>query len=111
MKSFIQAGSNITVAAPSTISSGEGVMIGVLFGIANGAANAGADLSLTTTGVFEMAKEITDAIVVGDPIYWDDGAKVVTVDDAAGANAKIGVAVSDAANPSNSVRVRLNGAF
>lgn len=111
MKNFVQAGSNITVAAPSTTSSGEGVLIGSLFGIANGSANAGGNLTLTTTGVFEMAKEITDAITVGDPVYWDDAAKVVTVDDAAGTNAKIGVAITNAANPSSDVRVRLNGAF
>lgn len=111
MKSFIQTGANITVVAPSTISSGEGVLIGSLFGIANGAADTSADMVLSTTGVFEMTKEVTDVVAVGDPIYWDNAAKVVTVDDATGANAKIGVAVTDAANPSNDVRIRLNGAF
>lgn len=111
MKSFIQTGANITVVAPSTIASGEGVLIGSLFGIANGAAATGADMVLSTTGVFEMTKEVTDVVAVGDPIYWDDTAKAVTVDDATGANAKIGVAVTDAANPSSEVRVRLNGAF
>ena len=111
MKNFIQAGENITIAAPSIIASGEGVLVGSLYGIANGAAELGANVVLSTTGVFDMTKNLTDDIGVGDILYWDDTAKAVTIDDDSGANVKVGVAVTVAANPSSAVRVRLNGSF
>ncbi len=48
---------------------------------------------------------------VGDPIYWDASAGVVTLDDDTGANSQIGIAVTAAGNPSSAVNVRLNGSF
>ncbi len=109
MKNFIQAGSNVTVPAPAAVASGAGVLVGSLFGIANGSAATAADVVLTTTGIFEMTKAATDSMTVGGPVYWDNTAKVATV--TASGNTKIGVAMSVAGNPSNTVRVRLNGAF
>ncbi len=109
MKNFIQAGSNVTVAAPYPVTSGAGVLVGNLFGIANGAAANGADVVLSTNGIFEMTKDTTDAMTVGSPVYWDNTAKTVTV--TASGNTKIGVAVAAAGNPSGAVRVRLNRSF
>lgn len=109
MKNYIQRGENITVAAAEDATSGGGVLLGSLFGVASGDAAVGESLVLVTAGVFDMPKVATDDISVGEPIFWDDVAKLVTVDGTG--NTRIGVAVSAAGNPSGSVRVRLNGSF
>ena len=109
MKNYVQKGENITVTAPAATTSGEGVLIGNLFGIAAGDAAIGEDLDLVTVGVFAMPKVSTDVLAVGDLVYWDAANSLVTADDATGANAEIGLAVTAAANPSGSVNVRLHG--
>ncbi len=109
MKNFIQAGVNLTLPAPYAVVSGGGALIGKVFGIAAGDADNGADVDLVTTGVFELPKVSTDEFAVGAAAYWDDATKLVTADDAMGANSRIGVAVTAAANPSASVQVRLDG--
>jgi len=109
MRNYVQPGENITVTAAATATSGQGVLIGNLFGIAAGDAAIGEDLDLVTVGVFAMPKVSTDVLAVGDAVYWDDAAKLVTADDASGANELIGLAVTAAANPSGSVNVRLHG--
>lgn len=68
MKNFVQRGDTITVAAPATLSSGDGVLIGSLFGVATTDAASGADVALVTTGVIALPKEsTTDTFAVGDP--------------------------------------------
>lgn len=109
MKNYVQKGDNITVTATATATSGNGVLIGSLFGIAAGDAAIGEDLDLVTVGVFDMAKVSTDVLAVGDLVYWDESATLVSSDDDTGANELIGIAVTAAANPSGSVNVRLNG--
>lgn len=109
MKNYVQKGENITITATAAATSGQGVLVGNLFGIAAGNAEIGEALDLVTVGVFEMPKVSTDAIAVGDLIYWDAANALVTADDASGANAEIGLAVTAAANPSGTVNVRLNG--
>lgn len=109
MRNYVQAGDNITVTAAAAATSGQGVLVGNLFGIAAGDAAIGEALDLVTVGVFAMPKVSTDVLAVGDAVYWDDTAKLVTADDASGANAEIGLAVTAAGNPSGSVNVRLNG--
>ena len=69
MKNFVQAGSAITITAPGAIASGSGVLIGSLFGVASGSASVGEDVVINTTGVYELPKESTDAISVGDVVY------------------------------------------
>ena len=111
MKNFVQAGSNLTLTAPYAVASGGGVKIGSIFGVAAGDAASGATVDVVTFGVVELAKAATDVAAVGDALFWDDTAKLVTTDDDEGGNAKIGVAVVAAANPSGTARVRLNGVF
>ena len=108
MRNFVQPGSVVTVPAPADVASGAGVLVGSLFGIAAVSALSGADVEIKTTGVFEMAKTSALAISVGDLIYWDNTAKVVNKTNT---NKLVGVAVSAAANPSDTVKVRLNGAL
>ena len=109
MKSYVQRDENITVTAAETATSGGGVLLDALLGVASGDAAIGEPLVLVTAGVFEMPKVATDDVSVGEPLFWDDTAKLVTVDGTG--NTRIGVAVSAAGYPSGSVQVRLNGSF
>ena len=109
MRNYVQPGERITVTAEAAASAGDGVKVGSLFGIAFGDAAIGDQLTLATTGVYEMPKVSTDDIAVGAAVYWrsSDGAVTTT----ASGNTKIGLAVTAAGNPSASVNVRLNGTF
>lgn len=109
MKNFVQPGENLTVPAPAAVASGDGVKVGNIFGVASYDAEGGADVALVTVGCFEMPKIATDALAIGDPVYWRSSDGLVT--GTASGNTKIGVAVSAAPNPSGTVRVRLNGTF
>lgn len=109
MKNFVQPGENITITATAAASSGDGVLVGSLFGIASTDAAIGDSLTLATRGVYSMPKPSTDVLAVGDPVYWDDAAGLVTTDAASGANPQVGLAVTAAGNPSSAVNVRLDG--
>jgi predicted RecA/RadA family phage recombinase len=87
------------------VQSGRGVLIGTLFGIAQHDAAAGADAELLTEGVVEIAKTSALQIDVGDRLFWDGANKVVNK--TATAQVCVGVAVSAAANPSATVRMKL----
>jgi predicted RecA/RadA family phage recombinase len=109
MKNYVQKGENITVTSATAASSGEIVKIGSMIGIAAGDAAIGDDLDLVTTGVFELPKVSTDALAVGDTVYFKSADDAVT--STASGNTKMGVAVTAAGNPSGTVNVRLNGTF
>lgn len=111
MKNYIQKGDAITVPAPATVASGSGVLVGALFGVANGDAESGADVVLSTVGVFTLPCPTADDIATGGLLYWDAAESKATSDDAEGANAKIGVAIAAAGVGVTSVKARLNGAF
>ncbi len=107
MKTFVQDGGILTVAAPSAVAAGAGVLVGNIFGVAAVDAAGGADLQLATKGVFDLAKVAAQAWTLGDPVYWDAAARICTA--TATGNARIGTAVAAAANPSAAGRVRLEG--
>lgn len=107
MKNFIQRGDTITVPSPADVSSGELVIIGSLIGVAAGDAATGDDLDIVTRGVFELPKVAASEFAVGDDVFYDDATDLLTPDDAAGENTRIGVAVTAAPNPSATVAVRL----
>jgi predicted RecA/RadA family phage recombinase len=109
MKNYVQKGENITITAAATASSGDIVQVGALIGVAAGDAGIGEDLDLVTLGCFTLPKLSTDAVDVGDVLYFDASAGVVTLDDDSAANDRIGVAITVAGNPSASVVVRLDG--
>lgn len=96
MKNYIQAGDNITVAAPADVESGALVVVGALHGAATGSAKSGDPVTIVRKGVFEFAKLSEQAWSVGAKVYFD-GALCTTV---ASGNALVGTAVADAANPS-----------
>jgi predicted RecA/RadA family phage recombinase len=106
MKTFVQPGRAITVAAPAGgVTSGDGVLIGNLFGIAQGDAQATEDVEILTEGVAEIAKTSALAISIGDRLFWDGTNKVVNK--TAAAQVCVGVAVAAAANPSATVYMKL----
>ena len=109
MKNYVQPGESITLTAAAAATSGDGVLVGSLFGIASGDAAIGETLVLTTKGVFTMPKVSTDVMAVGDVVYWDDSAGLVTPDDDTGNTPRVGLAVTAAGNPSGTVNVRLDG--
>lgn len=109
MKTYIQKGENLTIAAPYDVTSGHGVKSGLIFGVASGDALSGADVDVVTVGVFDLPKVSTDVFAVGAAVYWNDTSKLVT--STTSGNTKIGVATKAVGNPSGSVNVRLSGAF
>jgi predicted RecA/RadA family phage recombinase len=109
MKTFVQDGDLVTVAAPYDVASGAGALVGTLFGVANGTALSGADVVLSTLGVFDLAKAASQAWTVGAAIYWDNSAKNCTT--TSSGNTLIGkalLAVGSGAGETTG-RVRLNG--
>jgi predicted RecA/RadA family phage recombinase len=106
MKAYVQPGRSLTVSAPAGgVLSGQGVLIGTLFGIAQYDAVEGAEVEILTEGVVEIPKTSALQIDVGDRLFWDATNKVVNK--TATAQICVGVAVSAAANPSASVRMKL----
>jgi predicted RecA/RadA family phage recombinase len=107
MKNYVQTGINLTLPAPYDLTSGDGALIGAIFGVAAETVEEGADVDLVVAGVFALPKPEVDLFSVGDAVYWDDDAKLVTV--VGTDNTRIGVAV--AASAGATVNVRLNGSF
>jgi predicted RecA/RadA family phage recombinase len=105
MKNNVQAGKTLTVAAPRTVLSGEGVLVGNIFGIASDDATSGANLEIVTEGVFDITKD-TDTFSQGDKVYWDNSAFKATSD--AGANKLIGVAIQAQLTGDSTARTKLN---
>lgn len=107
MKNFIQNGNVLVTTADEDINSGDGVLKGALFGVASNSTTADGELTLNLQGVFELPKLNTQAWAQGGKVYWDDGNSHCTT--VASGNKLIGAAFEDAANPSDTGVVRLNG--
>lgn len=107
MKNFVQLGGVITLTAPYTVASGAGALVGAIFGVATADITSGADGEFETFGVYDLAKTSAQAWTQGQKIYWDNSNKRCDNDSTVGM--LIGVAVTAAANPSSTGRVRLNG--
>jgi predicted RecA/RadA family phage recombinase len=105
MKNFIQPGRIVSVPAPATVKSGDGVLVGSLFGVAEYDAASGDPVEIICEGVFTLPKTSAQAWTVGAKIYWD-GSKCTTAD-GSGSNTLIGHALAVAANPSAAGVVRL----
>lgn len=109
MKSYIQPGDCLTVAAPSggTIS-GQLYKVGSIIGVAATTEAAGDPVVLKTTGVFELTKTSAQAWAVGDLVYMNTTSRSLTNVSATGL-VLVGMATEVAANPSSVGRARLNG--
>lgn len=111
MKTYVQDGERITVAAPYALSSGGGALVGSLFGVAIADAENGATVVLQTTGVVSINKIGSQAWTVGAKVYWDDTNKRTTT--VSTSNTLIGVAVAAVGSGATETTgtVRLNGSF
>jgi predicted RecA/RadA family phage recombinase len=109
MKNFIQQGDTLTVAAPYTVTSGQGVLKGRMFGIASYDALITADVDIVLEGVFDINKPTGLAFAtVGAVVYWDDNARQCSATDSGNSYA-IGVVAKAAGSSDTTVRVRLGG--
>lgn len=106
MKTFIQDGDKLTIAAPYTRTAGQAALSGKIFGVAVNDVTSGADGVFATRGVFDITKT-TGAIAVGDPVYWDNTNKYLTTE--ANSNAEVGVCTAAALSADTTVRVKLSG--
>lgn len=109
MKNFIQAGRTITVSAPYAVTGGQLLEVGAIIGVAQHDAALGDPVEIERAGVFDLDKVSAQAWSAGDPIYWDNAARLVTTSDVD--STLIGAAVADAANPSATGQVLLDGAI
>ena len=108
MRTFTQNGDVIAVAAPSGgVGSGDALVVGSLFGIATRDAAEGDTVGIATMGVYDIAKEATAVIDVGDRVAWDDTAKEIALPGAG--LYPVGVAAVAAGNGVTTVTVRLDG--
>lgn len=104
---YIQEGKILTLTAPYTRSSGQGVMIGSIFGVATADVASGAEGEFATEGVWYLPKTSAQAWAQGDKIYWNASTKLV--DNVATVGPLIGTATAAADNPSASGYVKLLG--
>jgi predicted RecA/RadA family phage recombinase len=111
MKTYIQPGHAIALAAPYAVGSGDGLLVGAIFGVASHDAASGAEVETQLTGILDLAKTASQAWTAGAKVYWDNSAKRVT--NVASGNTLVGVAVLAVGGGADDGigRVRLNGAF
>lgn len=107
MKSFIQKGDVLTFVAPYAVASGAPFKVGGLVAVAVNAAALGGAVEGKTEGVFALPKVSAQAWAVGDKIYWDDTAKLMTN---VSGGTLCGAATVAAVNPSATGTVYLDGA-
>jgi predicted RecA/RadA family phage recombinase len=107
MRNFVQTGDVLTIPAPAAVSSGAVIIAGALKGVAAGDAASGAQVDVSTRGVFDIPKVAADVFAVGDTVYFDEATNLATV--TATGNAEIGFAVAAAGDGAASVRVKFNG--
>src|SRR5665213_4298096 len=70
MQNYVHRGETLTVTAPYTVVTGQGVLAGNLFGVAVFSAASGASLEIVTWGVYDLAKD-GSTFNPGDKVYWD----------------------------------------
>jgi predicted RecA/RadA family phage recombinase len=108
-KNYIQPGETLTLTAPAVTGckSGDLIIVGAIAGVAAYDAEAGAEVEVTLTGVWGLAKS-GGQIDEGAAVWWD-----TTTSDVANASGAglfpIGVAVKAAGTNDATVRVRLSG--
>lgn len=97
----------IMVPAPSGgVRRGDLIVIGKLCGVAVTAAHEGEEVEILSQGCFDFPKD-RSRLPLGAPAHWDAAAGKITA--AAPDRPRIGVAVGDAPETAEIVRVRLDG--
>ncbi len=106
MNNYSQAGKTLTLTPGANVAAGAGYLFGAsLFGVATSAVASGSPGEFLTEGVVEIAKTSALAISVGDVLYWVPGSSVVNK--TTSGQRAVGVAVAAAANPSDTVLMKL----
>jgi predicted RecA/RadA family phage recombinase len=106
MQNFIAEGAVLTLTPAAAVASGTGYLFGAaLFGVAVADVAASTPGPFITEGVVNIAKPSALAIVTGTRLYWDATNKVVNATSTA--QQHVGIAVADAANPSDTVKMKL----
>lgn len=106
MKNFVQEGEVLTLTPGAAVASGVGYLFGTsLFGVAATDVAISTPGSFVVEGVVEIAKTSALAISVGDRLFWDATNKCVNKTTTA--QQCVGIAVSDAANPSSTVKMKI----
>ena len=95
MRNFVQKGETITVIAPATVVSGQGVLVGALFGVAITGAASGAPVEIQVSGVINLPKA-AGSIGAGARVFWDNATGRVTTTNTG--NQCIGIHVGLTAN-------------
>lgn len=102
---LVSAGSHLTIPAPELVSSGAVVIAGSIVGVALGGAASGQPVDVAVTGIWELPKVGAQTLSLGEPVYWDSAADLVT--ETASGNTRLGT-VAKAAGPGvATVAVRL----
>ena len=110
MKNFIDNGDRITFTAPSGgVVGGAPLIHGDLFLIPSETVAETIKCTGMIEGTYDLAAVSGDAGDEGDAVYWDDTAKNVTLDPAAGVNKLVGVYAEEKTDGMLLVNVRLNG--
>jgi predicted RecA/RadA family phage recombinase len=78
MNNFQSKGDTLTLVAPYDVVSGAGFQVGGIFAVAVASALSGAAIVGMRVGEHELVKAGSQAWTAGDPIYWDNSAKVCT---------------------------------
>lgn len=107
MRNFIQPGVVVTATAPRDLTAGDAFLLGKLCLVACNDADETESVDAQRTGVFELAKTSAQAWTAGDKIYYNTGTNVA--DNLPTTGPLIGLALEDAANPSSTGIVMLNG--
>jgi predicted RecA/RadA family phage recombinase len=108
-QNLIQEGERLdyVVPAATTITSGQGVVVGSFVGVALQTGTTGKTIVVALEGVFQMPK-VTGAVTLGAALYFDNTEKKVTT--TVGSNKFIGFAWTAAASGDATVEVRLANA-
>jgi predicted RecA/RadA family phage recombinase len=111
MKNYIQEGDTLALAAPYTVSSGGGALIGATFGVAVTDLANGETGSFMLEGVFTLPKATGASTggAQGVKAYWVAASKSVSA--ASSGNTLIGVFTATCADGDATASVRLNGSF
>lgn len=110
MNNYVQRGETLTLTPGAAVASGVGYLFGAaLFGVAANDVANGVPGEFRTEGVVTIGKTSALAIAVGDRVFWDATNKVVNKTSTA--QQQVGVAVEAAANPSPTVKIKLQPAL
>lgn len=105
-KNYIQEGNVLNYTATAAVASGAVVVIGKRIAIALADIAVGETGAITTEGVFTVAKLSTDAVGLGDLLYWDAANSRLT--STASGNTLAGFAAAPVGAGAGTVNIKIN---